>query len=231
MIADPGLTPDAFYSAYVQTYIERDIRALVKIQDESRFLRFIACAAARTGQEKNIADMARDVGVNAHTAENWLSLLVSSGLVIEIRPYSGNTIKRIVKRPKLYFMDTGLACHLSLWNSPEALRMSAMAGPMFETWVVAEIVKSYANAGLDTRNRFCWYRDNNGREIDLMILHDGKIHPIEIKKSADPGSGALKHFGALSALREEVGEGAVICLSREVIPLDRQNRILPAGCL
>lgn len=231
MIADPALTPDAFYSAYVQTYIERDIRALMKVQDESRFLQFIACAAARTGQEKNIADMARDVGVNAHTAESWLSLLVSAGLVIEIGPYSGNTIKRIVKRPKLYFMDTGLACHLSLWNSPEALRMSAMAGPMFETWVVSEIVKSYANAGLDTRNRFCWYRDNNGREIDLMILHDGKIHPIEIKKSADPGPGALKHFGALSALREEVGEGAVICLSKEVIPLDRKNRILPAGCL
>ena len=231
MAADPGLTPDAFYSAYVQTYIERDIRALVNVQDENRFLRFIACVAARTGQEKNIADIGRDVGINAHTAESWLSLLLSSGLVIEIGPYSGNTIKRIIKRPKLYFMDTGLACHLSLWNSPDALQVSAMAGPMFETYVVSEIVKSYANAGLETRNRFCWYRDNNGREIDLLILHNGKIHPIEIKKNADPGSSALKHFSVLSGFQETVGEGGVICLSREIIPLDRHNRILPVSCL
>ena len=97
--------------------------------------------------------------------------------------------------------------------------------------MVSEIVKSYANAGLEIRNRFCYYRDNNGREIDLMILHDGTIHPIEIKMSADPGSGALKHFGVLAGLNEEIGEGAVICLSREVIPLDRRNRMVPVSCL
>lgn len=146
MITDRELMPEDYFGAYMQTYLERDIRNLIAVKDENK------------------------------------------------HPYSGNIIKRVVKRPKLYFMDTGLACYLTYWNNPRALELSAMAGAMFENYAVSEIIKGYANQGIDVRNRFCYYRDNNGREIDLMILENGRLYPIEIKKSADPGKSALKKF-------------------------------------
>lgn len=227
VISDPVLSLEDYYGSYVQTYIERDIRDLIKIKDESKFNRFIACVAARTSQEVNLADIAKDIGVDRKTAENWLSLLVSSGIVVLLNPYFGNTVKRIVKRPKLYFMDTGLACYLSMWNNARALELSAMAGAMFENYVVSEIIKGYTNNGIDIKSRLVYYRDNNGKEIDLMILENGKIYPVEIKKSADPGKDALKNFSVLSSLHEETGEGAVLCMSSMVIPLDDRNRIIP----
>lgn len=231
MVIDSELSPEAFFGQYVQTYIERDIRDLIEIKNESKFLRFISCAAARTGQEVNLTDMGKDVGIDAKTADSWLSLLVTSGLVHLLYPYSTNTIKRIIKRPKLYFMDTGLACYLSLWNDPRVLEKSAMAGAMLETYVVSEIIKQYANRGIDVRGRLTYYRDNNGREIDLMIIENGTIYPVEIKKSADPGREALKNFSVLEKLPERTGEGAVICLSPLAYPLDSNNKVVPIGML
>ncbi|EEQ59853.1 hypothetical protein CBFG_03563 [Clostridiales bacterium 1_7_47FAA] len=226
-----GMPVEEYYGSYMQTYLERDIRDLVKIKDESRFLKFIACVAARTGQEVVLADLSRDTEIDGKTAENWLSLLQSSGLIYLLPPYYNNTIKRIVKRPKLYFMDTGLACYLSLWNNPRALELSAMAGAMFETYVISEIIKSYANAGIDTRNRLCYYRDNNNKEIDLIILENGKAYPVEIKKSANPGKSAVKHFGVLEDMGLDVGEGAVVCMSPMILPIDEKNRYVPVGCI
>lgn len=231
MIEDIELQPEDYFGSYMQTYLERDIRDLVVIKDENKFLKFISCIAARTGQEVNLADVGKDVEVDRKTAEGWLSILVTSGLVYLLYPYSGNTIKRIVKRPKLYFMDTGLACYLTMWNNPRALELSAMAGAMFETYVISEIVKGYANQGIDVRSRLCYYRDNNGKEIDLIILENGKLYPIEIKKSADPGKGVLKNFSVLSQLPEEIGEGAVICMTPDIIPLDGKNRLVPISCV
>lgn len=231
MITDPDLLPEDYFGAYMQTYLERDIRDLVAVKDENKFLKFISCAAARSGQEVNLADMAKDVEIDRKTADGWLSILVSSGIVYLLPPYSGNIIKRIVKRPKLYFMDTGLACYLSLWNNPRALELSAVAGAMFENYVVSEIIKSYANQGISTRGRLCYYRDNNGKEIDLMVLENGKIYPVEIKKSADPGKNALKNFSVLDGLPEETGEGAVICMTPMVIPLDEKNKLVPVACI
>ena len=229
MVIDENLSPEDYYGAYVQTYMERDIRDLVEIKKESAFLKFISCVAARTGQELNLSNIAADASIDVKTAERWLSLLVTSGLVFLLQPYSGNTIKRIVKRPKLYFMDTGLACHLCLWNNPRSLEISAMAGAMFETYVVAELVKQYSNKGLDVRSRFSYYRDNNGSEIDLLITDNGITYPVEIKKSADPGNSALKNFKVLSALNINAGEGAVVCLSALSYPLDDRNKIVPVG--
>lgn len=229
--ANEGMRAEDYYGSYMQTYLERDIRDLVKIKDESRFLKFIACVAARTGQEVVLADISRDTEIDGKTAENWLSLLRSSGLVYLLPPYFNNTIKRIVKRPKLYFMDTGLACYLSLWNNPRALELSAMAGAMFENYVISEIIKSYANAGMDTRNRLCYYRDNNHKEIDLIILENGKAYPVEIKKSANPGKSAIKHFGVLEDMGLEVGEGAVVCMTPMILPIDGKNRYIPIGCV
>lgn len=227
MITDSELLPEDFYGSYMQTYLERDIRELINIKDESKFVKFISCIAARTSQEVNLSDIARDVEIDRKTADGWLSILVSSGIVFLLKPYSGNTIKRIIKRPKLYFMDTGLACYLSMWNNARALELSAMSGAMFENYVISEIVKGYVNQGIDVRSRLCYYRDSNGKEIDLMILKNGKIYPIEIKKSADPGKGALKNFSVLSQLSEEVAEGAVLCMSSMVVPLDDKNQLVP----
>lgn len=227
MITDSELLPEDFYGSYMQTYLERDIRELINIKDESKFVKFISCIAARTSQEVNLSDIARDVEIDRKTADGWLSILVSSGIVFLLKPYSGNTIKRIIKRPKLYFMDTGLACYLSMWNNARALELSAMSGAMFENYVISEIVKGYVNQGIDVRSRLCYYRDSNGKEIDLMILENGKIYPIEIKKSADPGKGALKNFSVLSQLSEEVAEGAVLCMSSMVVPLDNKNQLVP----
>ena len=231
MVIDPELTPEAYFGEYMQTYLERDIRDLIEIRNESKFIKFISCVAVRTGQELNLTDIGKDAGVDTKTADSWLSLLVTSGLVFLLHPYSGNTIKRIVKRPKIYFMDTGLACYLSLWNDPRVLENSAMAGAMFETYVVSEIIKEYANKGLDPRSRLAYYRDNNGKEIDLMILENGTIYPIEIKKSADPGKDALKNFTVLNSLPDKIGEGAVICLSSQLYPLDQRNRVVPVGMI
>lgn len=231
VVSDPDMNTEDFYGSYLQTYIERDIRNLVNIQNEGKFLRFISCLAARTGQEVNLDDISKDVEIDRKTADGWLSVLVSSGLVILLNPYSGNTIKRIVKRPKMYFMDTGLACYLSMWNNSRALEISAMARAMFETYVISEIIKGYVNNGIDVRSRLFYYRDNNGKEIDLLILDNGKLYPVEIKKSADPGKTALKNFSVLSSLPEETGEGAVLCMSSMVIPLDSMNRIVPIGCI
>lgn len=231
MVTDKELFPEDYFGAYMQTYLERDIRDLITVRDENKFIKFISCAAARTGQEVNLADLAKDVEIDRKTADGWLSILVSSGLVYLLHPYSGNTIKRIIKRPKLYFMDTGLACYLTLWNNPRALELSAMAGAMFENYVISEIIKSYVNHGIDVRSRLCYYRDNNGKEIDLMILENNKVYPIEIKKSADPGRDVLKNFSVLDSLSEEVGEGAVICMTPMVIPLDDKNKMVPISCI
>ncbi len=231
MITDKELLPEDYFGAYLQTYLERDIRNLITIKDEGKFLKFLSCTAARTSQEVNLADLAKDVEIDRKTADGWMSLLRSSGLIYLLPPYSGNTIKRIVKRPKLYFMDTGLACYLSLWNNPRTLELSAMAGAMFENYVIAEIIKSYANQGIDTRSRLCYYRDNNGKEIDLLILENGKLYPIEIKKNADPGIHALKNFHILDSLPEETGDGAIICMTPMVIPLDARHKLVPVSCI
>lgn len=231
MVTDKELLPEDYFGAYMQTYLERDIRDLITVKDENKFVKFISCAAARTSQEVNLADLAKDIEIDRKTADGWLSILVSSGLVYLLYPYSGNTIKRIIKRPKLYFMDTGLACYLTLWNNPRALELSAMAGAMFENYVISEIIKGYVNHGIDVRSRLCYYRDNNGKEIDLMILENNKVYPVEIKKSADPGRDALKNFRVLDSLSEEVGEGAVICMTPMVIPLDEKNKMVPVSCI
>ncbi|MCR4738621.1 MAG: DUF4143 domain-containing protein, partial [Lachnospiraceae bacterium] len=113
------------------------------------------------------------------------------------------------------------------WNNARALELSAMAGAMFENYVVSEIIKGYANNGMDIKSRLTYYRDNNGKEIDLMIFENGKLYPVEIKMSADPGKKALKNYSILDSFQEETGEGAVLCMSSSVIPLDEKNKLIP----
>ena len=225
----PGDAADArdlFYGSYLQTYLQRDVRELGQVGDLMAFTRFLRSAAARTGQLLNLTDMARDVGVAPNTAKHWLSVLIASGLVWLLEPYHTNLSKRLVKAPKLYFLDTGLAAYLTAWSSPATLEAGAMSGALFETWVVAELLKSYWHNARQAP--FYYYRDKDQKEIDLLIERDGRMHPIEIKKTAQPGRDAVRHFRVLENLGLDIGQGAVICLSAATLPLTAQVDAVPA---
>ena len=170
--------------------------------------------------------MARDVGIAPNTARHWLSILQASGLVWLLEPYHNNLSKRMVKAPKLYFLDTGLAAYLTQWSSPATLEAGALAGAIFETWVVAEILKSWWHSGQEAPLYF--YRDRDGKEIDLLIVRDGTAYPIEIKKAAQPGRDAVRHFAVLDKSGLSTGAGAVICLCAERLPLTAQVDAIPA---
>jgi predicted AAA+ superfamily ATPase len=217
---------DLFYASYLQTYLQRDVRDLAQVGDLTVFTRFLRSAAARTGQLLNIADMARDVGVAPNTAKHWLSILQASGLVWLLEPYHTNLSKRLVKAPKLYFLDTGLAAYLTEWSSPATLEAGAMSGAIFETWVMGELLKSWWHN--DKQAPFYYYRDKDKKEIDVLIVRDGRVHPVEIKKTAQPGRDAVRHFSVLENLGLATGAGAVICLSAERLPISAQVEAIPA---
>jgi len=223
------ISPDIFYGAYINTYIQRDIKELTQVADEMQFLQFLTACAARTSQMLNIADIARDIGVSAPTAKQWLSILITSGIVVLIEPYFNNRMKRIIKAPNLYFMDTGLCAYLTKWNNPESLETGSMNGAFFETFVVSEVIKSYQNLGLQAP--ICYYRDKDKREIDLIIEQNNTLYPIEIKKSASPKKDAIKHFRVLDKSGVNVGTGAVICMARDLVPLDKDNWLVPVWLL
>ncbi len=218
-----------FYSSYVQTYLEKDIRDVLKIRDEVKFMRFLSSVAIRTGQELVYEELAQDANIDLKTAMSWLSVLISTGIIYLLSPYYNNAIKRIVKRPKLYFMDTGLACFLARYTDSKSLEVSQYAGHIFETYVVSEIIKTYVNKGLP--NNFYFIRDSNQKEIDLLIIENNIIYPIEIKKSANPSKSAIKHFNILNKTSFQIGEGGVICLIPQIIPIDKLNNFIPIECI
>ena len=174
---------EAFYSSYLRTYIERDIRKIVNIQDEPKFMKFISSLAARTGQEFNASDIAKDIGVDSETVTKWTGILSNTYIIFLLQPHMNNNVGRIIKRPKIYFMDTGLACYLTGYVSSETLQRSNYSGQIFETYIISEIVKSYTNNQRDPKKHLYYYRDNNGKEIDLLILYEDNIYPVEIKKN------------------------------------------------
>lgn len=219
--ANPRLDPVRFFDSYIRTYLERDIRPLVALEKESEFLAFLRVAAARTGQMVNFTDLARDAGVSPNTAKGWLSVLQASGLVRLLRPYSRNLSSRAVKTPKLYFTDTGLACRLVGWTSPKTLMDGAFAGAILETHVVVEILKSFLHLGREAPVWF--FRDRDGREIDLLLESDDLLHPVEIKKKATPTPADCAAFAAIPPGRR--GTGAVICFSDSRTPLSRDVRV------
>jgi predicted AAA+ superfamily ATPase len=226
---DEAIDRSLFYASYLQTYLQRDLRDLSRVGDEMAFLRFIRAAAARTGRLLNLSDLARDADVAPNTAKSWLSILQSSGIVHLLDPWHRNVATRLIKAPKLYFMDTGLAAYLTEWSTPETLEAGAMSGAILETWIVGEILKGYLHNGL--RPPLYYYRDKDKKEIDLLIVRDGVIHPLEIKKSASPRPSDARHFKTLAALGASIGHGAVICLIPEPMPLTRDVTAIPADIL
>lgn len=226
-MAAEGMDWQLFYGAYARTYLERDVRDLAQVGDEVKFLKFMTAAATMTGQLLNYASLARIAGVSQPTAERWLSVLCASNLVYLLQPYHNNIIKRAVKTPKLYFLDTGLAAYLTRWNTPEVLQHGAMAGAFFESFVVAEILKSYANSGvLDPPLYF--YRDKEQNEIDLLLARDQTLYPLEIKKHADPKLGDVKAFAVLDKIPGITrGPGGLICLYDRPVPLKGKDMVIP----
>ena len=214
-----------FYSSYLSTYIERDIRELSDAIDSLKFLRFITAVAARCGQMLNVAEIARDADINQVQAKSWLGMLETLGIIFYIHPYSNNLLKRLVKTPKLYFYDTGLVCYLTKWSSAETLENGAMNGAILENYVVAEIMKTYLNSGKEPY--LYYYRDKDAKEIDLVLEHDGVLNPIEIKKTANPGTELTKVFGLLDKSSTPRSKGAVICMKPGLGAIDRDNYIVP----
>lgn len=216
---------DMFYAMYVSTYIERDVRNLTQVGDTLSFLKFMTALASRIGQLLNLNSIANEVGITIPTAQRWLSILVASNIVYILEPYYNNIMKRAVKTPKVYFLDTGLAAYLTKWKTSEVLEKGTMAGSFFENYVIVEIIKSYNNSG-ELRPPVYFYRDKEKREIDLIIEQNGKLYPIEIKKTANPNKNMIENFKVLEMVKE-VGEGAIICVYDKIINLDEKNRVIP----
>lgn len=228
---NPEFDWQMFYGAYVRTYIDRDVRELSEIGDTVKFTKFMVAAAASTAQLLNLASLARDVGISQPTAERWLSILVASNIVYLLQPYSNNIVKRVVKTPKLYFLDTGLAAYLTKWNTPDVLKNGAMAGAFFETFVISEIIKSYYNKGVLELPLY-FYRDKDMREIDLIIEDSGTLYPLEMKKHADPSKKDIDAFSVLDKIPEiKRGPGGVICLYDKLITLQGEDKIIPINYL
>lgn len=225
IVSEKNSNSQIFYSSYLTTYIERDVRELSDAIDSLKFLHFITAVAARCGQILNIAEIARDADINQKQAKNWLGVLETLGLIFYLHPYSNNMLKRLVKTPKLYFYDTGLVCYLTKWSSAETLQSGAMNGAILENYVVAEIRKTYLNCGKDPY--MYYYRDKDAREIDIILEHDGVLNPIEIKKTANPGSELIKVFKLIDKSSAKRSKGAVVCMKPELSAIDRENYIVP----
>ena len=229
IVVDKKMSRDLFYNSYVQTYIQRDVRDIINISDATSFMKFLRTIAARTGQLLNYSDIARDVDIDHKTVKSWLSILETSGLVYLLQPYYNNVTKRLVKTPKIYFLDSGLCCYLTRWPSPEALEAGAMSGAILETYILTEILKSYWHNGKPAF--FYYYRDVDQKEIDLVLEEGNTLYPVEFKKTATPSKTAAKHFPVLAKLKREIGHGAVICLRETDVPLSRAVDAIPVGYL
>jgi predicted AAA+ superfamily ATPase len=225
LVAHNGKNREIFYRSYLQTYIERDIRDNQGINDSIRFYKFIRAAAVRTGNLLNYADLARDTDIDVRTAKTWLAALERSGLIKLLYPYYVNVTKRLIKTPKLYFMDTGLCAFLCGMDTPKSLEAGYLSGSILETWAFIEIIKSYWHNGEDPSIYF--YRDADQREIDFVIERNMTLYPIEIKKTSAPTAESAKHFALLEKLKKTVGAGAVLCLRSSPLPLSKSAVALP----
>lgn len=226
-LQDPNIDWDLFYTNYVAAYLERDVRELVNVKNEAKFYSFMVACAARTGQLLNASDIANTVDVDHKTVKAWLSVLQASNIVRVIEPFWPNIDKRLTKTPKIFFMDTGLVCHLTRWTTPDQLRNGAAAGHIFETFIVSEILKSFMNSGKSLHDVW-FYRDTKKREIDLVIQDGHILHPVEIKVSATVKKDAVKNFACLENLPGyEVSFGHVICQTPEPYFITRTVQAVP----
>ena len=216
---------DIFYSSYLSTYLERDVRELSGAIDALKFNRFVTAAAARCSQLVNYTALAEDADIDIQTAKSWLNILETLGIVFLLHPYSNNVLKRTIRTPKLYFYDTGLVCYLTRWSSAEVAESGAMSGALLENFTVSELMKSYQNEGLSPYLYF--YRDRDAKEIDVILEGNGKLYPLEIKKTATPDRRIVRTFDIIEKSPLERGTGAVLCMAQEFSAFDRDDLIVP----
>ena len=229
-VLNRNMKKNDFYDSYVRTYIERDVKDLTQVGNELSFYQFLTSVASRTGEQLNYTALAADSNITVPTAKTWLSILITSGLVYLLQPYANNVLTRTTKMPKIIFMDTGLCTFLTKWDSKETLEASSVSGHLFETWVISEIIKKYQNNGLTTPPIY-YYRDKDKKEIDLIIYKNNKLYPFEIKKTANPNKEIIKIFNILNKTKKEIGQGGIICMYQDILPIDDNNNIIPVGCI
>lgn len=235
-LLDEEVDWEIFYSSYVQTYIDRDINDMTGVKDRLKFVSFMTAMAARTGQMLNYSTVADQVGVTVATVREWTSLLEASGVIYILQPYSNSALSRAIKTPKLYFRDTGLVCYLTKHQTAETAANGAMAGEIFETFVVSEILKSFSNAGKDYRMYVSYYRgkdkgknaDAKEAEIDLIIEEGQVLYPVEIKMSANPKLSMTDAFDVIDKIPgKKRGLGIVLCRYDSPLWLNERTVALP----
>lgn len=216
---------DIYYSSYISTYIERDVREISGGVDALKFNRFISAVAARASQLINYTELANDADIDHATAKSWLNILEKLGIVFLLQPYSNNILKRTVKTPKVYFYDTGLVCYLTKWTSPEVAEIGAMSGALIENFTISEIIKSYQNAAMQPHLYF--YRDRDAKEIDVIMESNGTLYPLEIKKSVSPDKRIIRTFNIIDKSPLKKGTGAILCMASKLSAFDRNNLVVP----
>jgi len=221
---------DIYYKSYIDTYIEKDVRKLISASSEMQFRRFINLLALRTAQEIVYSDISRDLGINSETCKRWISILQTSGIIYLLEPYMANASKRIIKSPKLYFMDTGLCAYLCKWPTSEMLKDCAMSGHFFETYVVSEIIKSFYNNGIEPKQYLYYYRDIDKKEVDILLVKDGALFPVEIKKGVAP-SKPTKNFNVLEKYKIPIRRGMVIDNAEKIRALNDHAFVFPVSLL
>lgn len=241
LYANPEREWTDYYQSYVKTYLERDVNRLIKAKNHLVFVKFMTAVAARTGQILNCANIASEIGVSEITVREWISILEKSGIIYLLKPFTPSVLARAIRSPKLYFRDTGLACYLTRWLTPDTLKNGAMAGAMFETFVINEILKSYTNEGMDYDFNVFFYNGRDRRkkrkdgkeeevdgEIDLILSENGTLYPIEIKMTASPKADMAAEFDILDGIPDQKrGTGAIICLYDREMYLRDNLLVLP----
>ena len=229
-IATGAIERSNYFSSYINTYIERDVKQLLNVGKTIEFYNFMQYIAVRTAQELNYSTIAKEIGVDSKTIKNWISILESSGIIYLLQPFSSNLSNRIIKAPKLYFMDTGLCSYLAKYPNPETLEIGALSGAIFETFVVSEIIKNITSHGLDPKMNLYYYRDKDQKEVDLLYIEGDTIYPIEIKKGISPNN-PDKNFDVLSKYSNDIATGIVICMTQKLQPINRNCWLCPVSLL
>lgn len=218
-----------YFNSYIETYLMRDVSEEGGITDTVRFRRFLNACAALTAEQVNYSTLAEAADISQPTAKAWLLLLESLGIIYMLKPFANNEIKRLAKTPKLYFCDTGLCAYLSMWLTRDTLMNGAASGHYFENYVVAELLKNYSYS--QSKVNLTYYRDSNAKEIDVLIEENGRIHPLEIKKSANPNRREIKKYEVLEKTGMQTGAGGIICMCEEVIPINSRNSFIPCNLI
>lgn len=229
LVKRPRLRPQLFFSSYIKTYIERDVNALSRIGNHTAFVKFMKSAALRTGQQLVYSDLAKDADVTPKTAAAWISILETSGIISLLEPYYVNTTKRLAKTPKLYFLDTGLCCHLAGYTDPKMLMNSHFAGAILETWVYGQLLRSFANCGISPR--LTYYRERDRAEVDFLLEQDGCLFPMEVKRSHTPTTADLKAAADIPVGSLRLCPGTIFCTANRIVSLPHGAQGFPISML